>query len=245
MNKFSLVIPVFNSSIVLPDSLNRLSLFFSDKLYLDEIIFVDDGSSDESAAIIENFAKGTALQVRVIHHEYNLGKGASVRDGISIVPDSSGYVFFTDDDLPFGPEILEKMHRYFLDYPQVDMLIGDRTQSRQKNPYPLYRRIGSYFFSLLLPRAVAKDFPDTQCGLKGFRTESAKKIFKEIRSQRWSFDTEVILIAVNSGLTVHKIPVRILDYVKGTKFGMKDIYSVAREVIALRWNNWRGYYKIR
>lgn len=234
MKKTSLIIPLFNSAAALPATLRTLQDFFSGKEYLEEIIFVSDGGLDESAALIRAFQARTGLPVRLIERADNRGKGASVKEGVFAASERSAYVFFTDDDLPFGVEVIERMYRRFVSDPHLDLLVGDRTAGASRPRYPLHRRAGGYLFSLLLPRFVTREFPDTQCGLKGFKTEIAKQIFARIRCARWTFDAEILLLALQRRLRIEKVPVLFRGEVTGTRFTPKDAFAVAVELARLR-----------
>lgn len=244
MKKISIIIPLFNNSAVIPETVRTLERFFRGKEYLLEIIFVSDGGRDESAALIQGFQASTPLPVRLIERAVNLGKGATVKEGVLAASEKSAYVFFTDDDLPFGVEVIERMYRRFITAPETDVLVGDRTASTSRTRSPLHRRMGGHLFSLLIPRSVTREFPDTQCGLKGFTADCAKRIFPLTRCARWSFDVEVILIAQNSRLRIERVPVQLSEKVQGTRFTIQDIFSVAGELIRLRINNLRGKYRL-
>lgn len=242
----SLIIPVYNSSKILSRTFNELVCFFNEKEYLTEIIFVDDGSKDNSVALIEKFIidYSSNLNIKIIKHKENLGKGASIKDGVFNVSEDSNYVFFTDDDLPFGLFALEKMFFVLSNNDAIDMIIGDRKLANQFNPYPLFRRVGSYFFALLLPDKIIKRYADTQCGLKGFKLSVAKKIFSLIKNSKWSFDVEIFLIATHSHLVIEKFPLSILEHVMASKFRIKEVFVVGIEIVKLWFHNFKGYYRI-
>lgn len=244
MKKISLVIPIFNSASILPQSLKKISNFFSGKDYLGEIIFIDDGSKDDVRTIIKEFKDHSNLPIRLLFHENNLGKGAAVKTGVWGSSPKSDFIFFTDDDLPYGLPIIEEMYQKFLLDSNLEVLVGDRTQYLQRRLYPRYRQLGSQLFSLLLPAKIRDKFPDTQCGLKGFRTHIAREIFSKVRIRRWAFDSEIILIAVNSRLKMDKIAVRFLEHVRASRFSIHQIFGVGREILILRINDLRGYYFI-
>ena len=241
MHTLSLIIPVYNSERVLPETMKKLTEFFSTKTYLAEILFVNDGSNDGTAALIRQFISAAPFTVRLINHGKNAGKGATVRTGVANALESD-YIFFSDDDIPFGLSPLEKMYDMLESDEKIDLTIADRSLVEQHNPYPWHRRIGSYCYSLLLPRSVARKFPDMHGGLKGFRTQVAKRIFSLIKNPRWSFDPEIFLIVLANKFKVGKIPVHFLGHVQGTHFRLKDFMTVAMEILKLRANSLCGRY---
>lgn len=245
MKQLSLVIPVYNSIKILPRTIEQLLTFFNHKEYLTEIIFVDDGSKDGSVALIEKMISihSSVLTLKIFRHQKNMGKGASIRYGIINASNNSDYVFFTDDDLPFGLVAIEEMVSKFDKNDAIDIIVGDRTLAFQPNPYPLSRKLGSILFSLLLPGRITDKYPDTQCGLKGFKMLVAKKIFFLVKNSRWSFDVEVFLMAIHYKLIIEKFPIVILDHVKASRLHAKDYLLILKEVLYLWLYYLDGYYK--
>lgn len=244
MHTLSLIIPVYNSERVLPGTCKQLTDFFSTKTYLAEVLFVNDGSSDGTPALIKQFIGTAPFTVRLINHAKNAGKGAAVRTGVANVGESE-YIFFSDDDIPFGLEPLEEMYQLLESDKSVDLATADRSLVEQHNPYPWHRRVGSYCYSMLLPRSVARKFPDMHGGLKGFRAPIARQIFHLIKNPRWSFDPEIFIIVLANKFNVGKIPVHFLGHVQGTHFRIKDFMTVAMEILKLRINSLCGRYTVR
>lgn len=245
MNKVALIIPVYNSADILPRTLQQLQDFFKDRAYLAEIIFVDDGSGDESKEMIREFAQNSGLKVRLLAQEKNAGKGQAVKAGVGSVANDIDYIFFSDDDLPFGLGPFDEMYQQLAADASLDFITGDRTLVAQNNPYPLHRRIGSYAYGLLMPPAVRIKFPDVHAGIRAYKTAVAKKIFSLTKNSRWSFDPEIFAIAINNDFKVVKVSVRFLAHVKGTRFRIKDYLNVAWELVKLRVNNRLGRYRLK
>lgn len=245
MNTIALVIPVYNSADTLPRTLSQLKDFFTEKNYLEELIFVDDGSKDSTVSLIETFMRESGLNVRLLRNERNLGKGLTVQRGVLSVLDTVPYTFFSDDDIPFGLEPFDEMYRLLESDSSLDLVAGDRTLVQQKNPYPFHRKLGSYIYGLILPGRIHRHFPDMHAGMRAYRTQSAKKIFHLIRNSRWSFDPEVFLIAAVNHFNVDKIPVHFFEHVHGTHFRLKDFIDVGKEIIKMHANYLLGRYRIQ
>ncbi len=245
MKKVALIIPVYNSAGILPNTFLRLNNFFADRDYIEEVVFVDDGSIDISKNLIEEFIKNSHLNVRLMSHKQNLGKGESVKNGILSVSDSTDFIFFSDDDLPFGLEPFDEIFQKLEGDDSLGIVIGDRTLIMQNNPYQLHHKIGSFIYGMLLPRAIRKRFPDVHAGIRGYRTSVAKQIFGFIKNSRWSFDPEIFIIAVNNNFIVDKVMVQYLGHVEGTDFKINDYLNVIKELIKLRINSYFGKYKMK
>ena len=244
MKIISLVMPVYNGEKILPTTFQLLTNFFSNRPYLSEVLFVNDGSIDATKQLLEDFKKQNPFTVKIINQKKNSGKGAAVRLGITNVQSASDYIFFCDDDIPFGFEPLEAMYRVLESDAAVGLVTADRTLTRQNNPYPWHRRVGSFCYGLLMPQAIARDFPDMHGGLKGFHRQTADLIFSLIKNPRWSFDPEIFLIAKANNIKVVKVAVHFLAHVAGTHFKIKDFISVANEIIRLRFNYILGRYRL-
>lgn len=244
MNKLTLVIPVYNGAKILPKTFKELVAFFSSRVYLEEVIFVNDCSADDTKDLIESFIATAPFSVRVINKTKNGGKGGAIYTGISAVQ-TSAYTFFCDDDIPFGLEPLEKMYQILEADESIGIVTADRSLVNQNSPYPLHRRIGSFCYGLLLPRFIGKKFPDMHGGTKGFRTAVAKQIFSHIKNFRWSFDPEIFLIADANNIKVGRVPVRFMPHVTGTRFRLKDFVTVGTEILRMHYNSIFGSYKLR
>lgn len=244
MNKITLIVPVYNGAKILPKTFNELVSFFSSRAYLDEVLFVNDSSTDNTQKLIENFIATAPFRVRIINQAKNGGKGKAVYTGVAVV-ETSAYTFFCDDDIPFGLEPLEKMYRILEADHSIGIVIADRSLVDQHSPYPLHRRVGSFFYGLLLPRFIGRKFPDMHGGTKGFHAGAAKTIFAHIKNFRWSFDPEIFLIADANKIKVARVPVQFMPHVTGTRFKLKDFYTVGTEIIRMHYNSILGNYTVR
>jgi dolichyl-phosphate beta-glucosyltransferase len=205
--RVSIVTPCRNGAPYLCDSLKRLLDHIDarrETLGECEIIFVDDGSTDASAAIVEsNFPN-----IRVIRHRTNRGKGAAVRTGIMAA--TGRFVFFIDADVPYGLEALEVMLDY-LDRKEFHVCIG--TRSRGTTPTlakrSLARRLASMAYTAVASRVVITGIRDTQCGFKGFRASVAQQLFGQSRIDNFAFDVEVLYLAFKADLDIKKVPVEL------------------------------------
>ena len=169
-----------------------------------EIIFVDDGSTDESAAIVEAHFP----EIRILRYPTNRGKGAAVRSGMLAA--KGQFVFFIDADIPYGLAAFETMLDY-LDRKEFHLCIGTRSRSTtptlQKRS--LARRVASVVYTAVASRIVITGIRDTQCGFKGFRADVAKHLFAECRTDNFAFDVEILYLAFKSDLDIKKVPVEL------------------------------------
>ena len=210
--KFSLVIPMYNESAILPKTLQILSktaeeCFKNEGKY--EILFVDDGSTDGSAKMVEAYAATQDSHVRCIGYANNCGKGCAVRTGMLAA--RGEYILFTDCDLAYGARALDELYRYMLAAPQADAVIGSRTiHPLGYEGYTAMRRLASSL-SFRILRLFGLRLSDSQSGLKGFHAAAARHIFSLCETNRFAFDFEVIMIGMALGYHFTSMPARVLE----------------------------------
>lgn len=203
----SIVIPVYREAVRLPSSLERIHAFARDAAGLAvEVIFVDDGSPDDSATVITAFAKAHNLpHFRQISYTPNRGKGYAVKTGIRAA--AGDLILMSDTDLSTPLEDFSKL-KVALDA-GADIACGSRAVAGAHigvKP-PLRRRLSSRVFNLLVRMAGVHGIRDTQCGFKLFRATAAKEIFSALRTERFAFDVEMIARARKLGYRIAEVPV--------------------------------------
>jgi dolichyl-phosphate beta-glucosyltransferase len=202
--KLSVVIPAFNEVTRILPTLERIFAYM-DRRHPDyEILVVDDGSTDGSAAAIES-RFGSRRCLRVLSYGGNRGKGCAVRHGA--LQANGDVVLMSDADLSTPIEEIEKMLPLLQQ--GSDMVIGSRAlaQSEIRKRQPFYREGGGKFFNLFVRLIVLPDFHDTQCGFKLFRREPLLPVLRRQQIDGFAFDVEMIALARALGLKVVEVPV--------------------------------------
>lgn len=208
----SVVIPVFNEEVRLRETLaavgRHLTRLAGERAIGGfEIVVSDDGSRDRSVAIAEEAARD--LPIRLARGERNQGKGAAVRRGMLAA--TGDPVFFFDADLSTP---LDEMAR-FLDAlaAGADVVIGTRKHREAQivRPQPWHRVHLGLAYTRLTNLLLGLSISDFTCGFKAFRAAAAREIFTRQRLERWSFDAEILFLAVRRRLRVVEIPVRWAD----------------------------------
>ena len=201
-----------------------------------EIVIVDDGSDDATA---DRAAEAGAD--RVIRFPANQGKGAAVRAGMLAATGSS--VVFTDADLSYAPaEVLrvrDELERGWDVVVGSRRHIGTRALMRSGRLRELSGRVFNLFTRLVLPRA----FGDTQCGLKGFHAEAARRVFVLSRVDGFAFDVEILRIAEDQGLAVTEVPVALSTTEGSTVHLEVDAVRMVRDLLRIRARAAAGGYR--
>ncbi len=236
--ELSIIIPAYNEESRLPATIERIAAYIRASGRPTEIIVVDDGSRDRTAAVAESF-RATMPSLRVVPNGVNRGKGYSVRHGM--LEARGRLALFTDADLSAPIEEADKL---LCALESHDVAIGSRALDRSlievhQSPF---REFAGIVFNWLVRLSLGLPFVDTQCGFKAFRRERCRILFEQQRIERFGFDPELLFLAKRHGLTAVEIPVR-WAHSPATKVSLfRDSLRMFLEVLAIRFNALRGLY---
>ena len=160
-----------------------------------EIIVVDDGSRDGSAAVVEA-QRRLDPRVRLLRHPANIGYGAALRSGLRA--SRGDLVFFTDADLQFD---LREIENLLAHADEFDIVAGYRAPRRD----PWRRRVLAFGWGLLVRALFGLRVRDIDCAFKVFRRPVLDAL--PIASIGAFVNTELLLRARSHGFRVHEVPV--------------------------------------
>ena len=204
----SIVIPVYREIPRLAESIRQIAAFSKARNGLaTEVVFVDDGSPDNTAEVLAGFIRENGLvDAKILSYPVNRGKGYAVKRGVEAA--TGAYILMSDVDCSAPLSEWTKL-KTALDA-GADFACGSRTApgAHIGVPPPLHRRILSRLFHLLVYAAGVRGIHDTQCGFKLFKAAPAKEVFNRLRIERFAFDVEMIAVARELGYTVVEIPVQ-------------------------------------
>ncbi len=232
----SVVIPAYNEEIVLEESAWAVYKVLMQLSPLDwEIVLVDDGSPDRTAQVAARLAEEDP-HFRLIRHEQNQGKGAAVRTGVLLT--RGDMVLICDADISTPPEMLESfLHELSRG---ADIVIGDRRSpgANIQRHQSLLRRIMAECYAALARQVTGISLRDFNCGFKLFRGDAARTLLAQCQSERWTWDVEVIALAVRKGLTVRARPV---TWRQGGHSSVRPFRAAVESLVdlALLWNRLR------
>lgn len=235
----SVVIPAYNEEVRLPDSLRTVRAFLEAQPYASEVLVVDDGSQDGTAAAVQQAASAWPA-LRLLRNPGNRGKGFSVRHGM--LEAAGEWVLFSDADLSApineATRLLEKAAEGF------DVVIGARTQSELIGTHqPALREAAGRFFNVFMRLATGLPYLDTQCGFKLFHRDAAQAVFRRQRLRGFGFDVEILFLAHRLGFRCADIPVR-WNNAAGSKVGMFSGLDAFADLARLRWWAATGKYQL-
>ncbi|MFH1171820.1 MAG: dolichyl-phosphate beta-glucosyltransferase [bacterium] len=235
----SVIIPAYREAAVLRGSIESTRRFLGGKGFAYEVIVVDDGSPDNTAAIAEEVAKDVET-VSVFRLPKNRGKGAAVRLGMQKA--KGRYALFMDADFSTPIEevdaLLQQAER------GVDVVMGSRylPESTIVKKQPWIRRFMSRAGNLLFHLLLGMKFADTRCGFKLYSEKARAILFSRQTLERWGFDTELLAIARVHHLRVIEVPVHWTDHAGRPKF-LQDSLRSLREIQHVRKHLRRGDYQ--
>lgn len=194
----TIVIPVYNEARRLPCTLTALE-HFHDQAYLFEVIFVENGSTDQTFEMLDEYAAEHSW-LKVI--QSRKGKGYALKLGV--LHADGDFIYTADCDLS-SP--LTELFRFVENSPGYDLVIGSRAveSSRIKTTF-IRRVIGRTFHRLV--HSLVPGIHDTQCGFKLYRRAAAIDLFTRSQLGGWAYDVEILHLAIKLGYRVKEIPVR-------------------------------------
>jgi hypothetical protein len=221
----SLVIPAFNEGNRLASGLQQLMERVSPEDT--EILVVDDGSTDNTAALARSHLSSWP-QSSVVTLSRNCGKGAAVKAGVMRA--RGDVIAYIDADMAADPDDLPSLLRA-LD--TSDVAVGSRGHKASiVEKRGARRAVMNRTFGMVVASMTQLPYMDTQCGFKAFKGSIAKLLFHGIRMERFAFDVEVLDLAAKLGLQIDEVPVRWSDitgsHIRPMRDGMQMLGDLTR-----------------
>lgn len=237
--RLSVVVPAFGEGYRIADTIERLrdALAKVDDDGGVEIIVVDDGSSDDTSQRARD-----AGADQVLRHEVNQGKGAAVRTGTLAAHGRT--IAFLDADLAYSPDQIVGL----LDAVEGgwDVVTGSRrhTDTTTLVRARRLREIGGRAINALTRAVLLGQYLDTQCGLKAFRSDVARLIFRHTRIDGFAFDVEVFFLVEQYHLSLAEMPVRVENSSRSTVHVVRDAARLVRDLFRIRRWAHHGVYDL-
>ncbi len=237
---YSVVIPAYNESQRIGESLEQILAHLARENWVAEVIVVNDGSRDDTAEIVRQYARRNSA-VRLVQNPGNCGKGYSVRHGM--MEARGDVLLFSDADLSSPIEEADKLFAAI--DAGADVAIGSRwlQAELQSERQPLYRQVFGRMFNWLLRLFLGLRYKDTQCGFKAFSRRAAQAVFPRQRIERWAFDPELLFLARKFGLVTREVPVCWAHDDRSKIHPLKDGLKMFTEIVRVRWYDLTGKYE--
>ncbi len=233
----SVVIPAYNESDRILPTIGAISAYMSARAEPWELIVADDGSRDDTVAVLEALG---LVNMRVLRTSQNGGKGKAVRRGVMAA--QGHYVLFADADqstpIEQFDELLTQMQRG-----QYDIVIGSRAHlDADATKKSVLRQTLSRGLNLLVRTISRIDVKDTQCGFKLFTIDAARDLFSRQQLNGFSFDLELLFLASRLNYRTLEVPVDWVDAPGSKVDATKVSIEFIRDLAKIRWNDVRGVY---
>jgi glycosyltransferase involved in cell wall biosynthesis len=213
------IIPAYNAASTILGLIEKLSLHVEK----DNMVLVDDGSSDQTAALAER------VGVPILRHHHNLGKGVALKTGFGYAIDN-GYaaVITIDADLQHDPRFIPD----FITQSKIsgDILIG--TRKRDPRNMPFARRLSNHFTSLIISVLSGQSIRDSQCGYRWISVEVLKKI--KLKSKRYDLEPELLIKTGRLGFRMKDVSISTI-YTQGKSY-INPLVDTGR-FIRLMWKS--------
>jgi dolichyl-phosphate beta-glucosyltransferase len=198
------------------------------------ILFVDDGSRDQTLSILEQICCGFEDRAAILRINPNKGKAEAVRCGINHALDTfqQEIIGYWDADLATPLDSVGRFLAVLDDHPRIEMVFGSRIKllgrhvERQETRHYLGR-----VFATVVSMMLRLPIYDTQCGAKLFRVdENLRRVFADPFISRWVFDVEIIAryLKLHNGAShqlgqlIYEYPLEVWIDIEGSKVRPKD-----------------------
>lgn len=232
----SVIIPAFNEEARLPITLAATRDYLAEHFPNDsEILVIDDGSVDKTAALAGEFARHHPdVPLRVLSYGGNRGKGYAVKFGMLAA--SGDWRLFCDADLATPiEEYAVVAARMKSDGSEVGIGSRPLRESHLVVHQPWYREALGRGFNKIVQLLTVPGIQDTQCGFKIFSAEAANDVFGRAKLDGYIFDAEVLYIADRLGYKISEVPIR-WSHKDGSKVSLiRDGFKMVIDLIPIRF----------
>jgi glycosyltransferase involved in cell wall biosynthesis len=224
----SLIVPVLNEEKTVRSILDRCFR----QNFVKQIVIVNDGSTDSTKDILEKtkrLEKSKAVELVVVHHKVNLGKGSAIKTGLKHV--SSKYVIVQDADLEYAPEDIKDLLRE-ANNSEDQIIFGSRGHNKRKSYF--LALLGNYYLSLMFNILFNYRLEDSYTCYKLI----PRKIWKELnlKSTGFEIDSELIAKLGVKGYKIREVPIsyKPRTYKEGKKIKWTDLLKASLVAFEIR-----------
>lgn len=221
---------MYNEASIICDTAKTLSSYLQEHFSEYELLFVDDGSKDSTAKLVQEL---NLPNVYVLGYENNRGKGCAVRTGMLAA--KGDIAMFIDADLAYGTDVIKQAVDTLEAQSDKQMLIGSRVLHPEGyEGYTFARKLASKAYIKVLNLYGGLKLSDSQCGCKAYRGEAIRGIFSRCETDGFAFDFETILWAQKLGFSITEMPVKIINHRDSKINVVRDTFRMLKELRAIK-----------
>jgi glycosyltransferase involved in cell wall biosynthesis len=222
-----IIIPVKNEAQIIEQSIKELDLYCAKNLNKYYIVFVNDGSTDDTFAKIIKLKSHIKSIRAVFNNRFDKGKGSALKTGFILTDahfkfNKADIIIFFDSDGQIEPEDIKTALR-LMDLYNADVVIGNKRHLYSNITYNFKRRIISNFYNLLIKIFFGLHLRDTQCGLKIFKKEALDKVIDKVNVKRFAFDLELLIALKDNNMRIADAPVFISEQLNAGSINLTNI----------------------
>lgn len=213
--KFSVIIPVYNEAKTIEEIISRVQATG----LVDEILAVDDGSTDGSRELLERLNQEG--KITVVFHDHNQGKGKAVRTGIQNA--SGDLMLIQDADLEYDPREYPNLLRPIQEG-IADVVYGSRFLGAGRRPVLFWNMVANKILTLVTNILYNNILTDMETGYKLFRREVVSNM--PLHAHGFEFEPEFTAKILKRKARIYEVPITFnpRDYSEGKKIKMKDAF---------------------
>jgi dolichyl-phosphate beta-glucosyltransferase len=233
----SIIIPAHNEERRLPVAFEKIDAFLQTQPYSAEILVVENGSHDRTAAVVEEYsANHPNVRLLVVQTR---GKGLAVKAGMLAA--HGDYRFICDADLSMPIEEIVRFLPPHADGYDISIATREGKEARRIGEPEIRHFIGRVN-NLIIQLTAIRGFEDTQCGFKMFSRQAAEDLFGVQRTNGIGFDIELLFIARRRGYKIREVPITWYFDADSRMKLMQDSLNLLREIWDIRQNWRKGLY---
>ena len=236
----SIVMPAYNEERRLPASLARLDSYVRGLDREVEVIVVENGSCDGTAAVVEAYRQRMPY-LRLVRVA-TAGKGLAVRTGMLAA--RGDHLMFCDVDFSMPMEEIGKFIA-LLDAGAPIVIASRELATSQRHHEPVRRHLMGRIFNRVVQVLVVHGIADTQCGFKAFQQPVGRDLFSMQRSKGWGFDVEILYLARRRGYRVQQLAIDWYYDADSRVRGLSDSLAMLGEILRIRLFALLGCYRRR
>jgi glycosyltransferase involved in cell wall biosynthesis len=219
--------PVYNEKQTISTILDRVQ----EVGLADEIIVVDDGSTDGTRQILQDL-RSQFPSMKLLLHEENKGKGAAVQTGIQAA--RMDFVIIQDADLEYDPREYQSLLIPILEG-NAEVVYGSRFLGAPRRSTMFWHMVANKLLTLLTNILYNSILTDMETGYKLFKREIIQSI--PIRSQRFNFEPEITAKLMKRKVKIYEVPISFnpREYSEGKKIGLKDAFEAVWAIFYYRF----------
>lgn len=234
--KLSIIIPCYNEERTIAEIIRRAAEETRKLGFEEEIIVVDDASTDKTQEFLQRLTNKADMRVRTFRQDRNLGKGAALKRGF--MEATGDLVLVQDADLEYDPSDYIRLIGPFIDQKdKADVVYGSRFRGESRRIVYFWNDFGNRFLTFLSNILMGLNLTDMETGYKMFRGDVIRRIAPTLKSKRFGIEPELTAKVAKGRWRLYEVPIKYhgRTYEEGKKIGWRDGIQAIGVIIYFRF----------